>query len=142
MSIHNHRILLEGKPFDLSVNPVVTSSKVDGYGVGSKRIWYVSIDGGKNVSETIEILTALNEANMTMEYKVTNAPDTPFEGLVNKISVSQLQTGENKQVDSNKCSVEFIGTIKVDSEITQKDIEKILQETYDGILNGLKKLHD
>lgn len=142
MSIHNHRILLEGKPFDLSVNPVVTSSKVDGYGVGSKRIWYVSIDGGKNVSETIEILTALNEVNMTMEYKVTNAPDTPFEGLVNKISVSQLQTGENKQVDSNKCSVEFIGTIKVDSEITQKDIEKILQETYDGILNGLKKLHD
>ena len=69
---------------------MVTSSKVDWYGGGSKRICYVSIDGGKNTSETIEILTALNEANMTMEYKVTSAPGTPLEGLENKISVSQL----------------------------------------------------
>lgn len=79
------------------------------------------------MSETIEILIALNEANMTMEYKVTSAPGTPFEGLENKISVSQLQTGEDNQVDINKCSVEFIGTIKSRSEITQKDIETILQ---------------
>jgi hypothetical protein len=79
------------------------------------------------VSETIEILIALNEAYMTMEYKVTSAPGTPFEGLENKISVSQLQTGEDNQVDINKCFVEFIGTIKSRSEITQKDIETILQ---------------
>lgn len=72
-------------------NPLVTSSKLNGYGVGSKRICYVSIDGGKNISETIEILTALNEENMTMEYKVTDAPNTPFEGLVNRIAVIQLQ---------------------------------------------------
>jgi hypothetical protein len=60
-------------------NPLVTSSKLDGYGVGSKRICYVSIDGGKNVSKTIEIHTTLNEESMTMEYKITNASNTPLE---------------------------------------------------------------
>ncbi len=75
-------------------NPLVTSSKLDGYGVGSKRICYVSIDGGKNVSKTIEILTALNEESRTLEYKVTNAPNTPFEEFVNRITVDELQTRE------------------------------------------------
>jgi photosystem II stability/assembly factor-like uncharacterized protein len=60
-------------------NSLVTSSKVDGYGVGSKCTCYVSIDGGKNLLETTEILTALNEATRTMEYEVTNASNTHFE---------------------------------------------------------------
>jgi hypothetical protein len=61
---------------------------------------------------------------------------------VNTITVSQLRTGEDEKADSYKCSVEFIGKIKVRREIMQKEIEKILQETYDGILYGLKKLHE
>lgn len=59
-------------------NPLVTSSRVDGHGVRSKRICYVTLDGGKTVSETTEILTLLNENDRTMEYKVTSASDTPL----------------------------------------------------------------
>ncbi len=47
-------------------NPLVTSSKVDGYGIGAKHTCYVSVDGGKIVSETIEILTSLNDHDRTM----------------------------------------------------------------------------
>ena len=123
-------------------NPLVTSSKLDGYCVGSKRVCYVSIDGGKNVSKTIEILAALNEESRTMEYKVTNAPNTPFEGLINRITVNELQTRENMMLDHYKCSVEVLGKIKVNPEMAKENVEKIIQETYDWILHGLKDLHE
>jgi len=42
-------------------NPLVTSSKVDGHGEGSKRTCYVSMDGGKTISETLETLTFLEQ---------------------------------------------------------------------------------
>lgn len=51
-------------------NPLVTSSTVDGYGVGSKRVCYVTLDGGKTVIETTEVLISLNEEDRTMEYQV------------------------------------------------------------------------
>ena len=51
-------------------NPLVISSKLDGFGVETKRICYVSIDEGKTASETVEILTMLDENSGTMQYKV------------------------------------------------------------------------
>ena len=51
-------------------NPLVISSKIDGSGIGSKRTCYVSVDGGKTVLETIEILTSLNDGDRIMTYKV------------------------------------------------------------------------
>ena len=33
--------------------------------------------------------TALNEESRTMEHKVTNAPNTPFEELINRITVNE-----------------------------------------------------
>jgi Polyketide cyclase / dehydrase and lipid transport len=47
-------------------NPMVTLSRMDGYGAGAKRTCYVSVDGGKTVSETIVILTSLNDHDRTM----------------------------------------------------------------------------
>ena len=51
-------------------NPLVISSKLDGFGVGTKPICYVSIDEGKTASETVEKLTMLDENSRTMQYKV------------------------------------------------------------------------
>jgi hypothetical protein len=53
-----------------SLLPLVTSSKLDGFAVGTKRICYVSIDEVKTASETVEILTMLDENSGTMQYKV------------------------------------------------------------------------
>jgi hypothetical protein len=117
-------------------NPLVTSSRVDGYGVGSKRFCYVTLDGGKTVSETTEIITSLNEHDRTMEYMVTSASNTPFEGLVNKITVSPLQGADAR------CVVEFTGYFEVKDEKTKTGKEETLQDTYLGILNGLKKIHE
>jgi Polyketide cyclase / dehydrase and lipid transport len=116
-------------------NPFVTSSRVDGHGVGSKRVCYVTLDGGKTLSETVEILTSLNEHDRTMEYKVTSASKTPFEGLVNKIRVSPLQGAKDR------CVVEFTGYFEARDEKSKTEMEKTLQDTYAGILNGLKKMH-
>ncbi|HEX7178743.1 MAG TPA: hypothetical protein VF220_03385 [Nitrososphaeraceae archaeon] len=51
-------------------NPLVISSKLDGFGVETKRICCVSIDEGKTALETVEILTMLGENSRTMQYKV------------------------------------------------------------------------
>jgi Polyketide cyclase / dehydrase and lipid transport len=117
-------------------NPLVASSRVDGDGVGSKRICYVTLDGGKTVSETVEILTSLNEHDRTMEYKVTSASNTPFEGLVNKITVSPVQGNDDR------CIVEFTGHLEIKDEKIKTEMEETLQNTYAAILNGLKKMHE
>lgn len=117
-------------------NPMVTSSKVEGYGVGSKRVCYVTMDGGKTVLKTIEILNSLNEEDRTMEYRVIYARNTPFVGLVNKVRVKS-ETPSNR-----KCFVEFTGSLEVKDEKSKTEIEQILQDTYTGILVGLKKMHE
>jgi hypothetical protein len=58
------------------------------------------------------------------------------------MTMTQLQTRENTMMDHCKRSVEFLGKIKVNPEMAKEDVEKILQETYDGILHGLKDLHE
>ena len=93
------------------------------------------MDGGKTESETIEVLTSLNEKDRTMSYKVLSAPDTPFEGLVNNVGVSQ---GEG----ADRCIVEFTGSFEVEDDKSKAEMNEILQNAYGGILNGLKKMHE
>jgi hypothetical protein len=54
---------------------------------------------------------------------------------VNNISVRQ---GEG----ADKCIVEITGGFKVEDEKSKAEMNKILQNTYGGILNGLKKMHE
>jgi hypothetical protein len=61
---------------------------------------------------------------------------SPFEGLVNKITVSPLQ-GVN-----DRCVVEFTGYFEVKDEKSKTGMEETLRDTYVGILNGLKKMHE
>ena len=85
-------------------NPLVTSSVLGGsttVSVGCKRICYVSLDSGKNVLRTEEILDSLDDTNRIMTYTVISAPETPFEGLVNKVEVTSSS--------DNMCEVTFTG---------------------------------
>lgn len=60
-----------------SFNPLVTSSELEGAeSVGCKRVCYVSLDSGKNVLRTEEVLNSLDDQNRTMSYTVTSAPGT------------------------------------------------------------------
>ncbi|MGB8172774.1 MAG: SRPBCC family protein [Nitrososphaeraceae archaeon] len=61
-----------------SFNPLVTSSELEGavVSVGCKRVCYVSLDSGKNVLRTEEVLNPLDDQNRTMSYTVTSAPGT------------------------------------------------------------------
>ena len=117
-------------------NPLVTSSVLGGsttVSVGCKRICYVSLDSGKNVLRTEEILNSLDDTNRTMTYTVINAPETPFEGLVNKIEVTSSS--------DNMCEVTFTGTMAGKDDLDMETKKKILDETYHKILNGLKNVH-
>ena len=60
-----------------SFNPLVTS-ELEGaaVSVGCKRVCYVSLDSGKNVLRTEEVLNSLDDQNRTMSYTVTSAPGT------------------------------------------------------------------
>jgi hypothetical protein len=55
---------------------------------------------------------------------------------VNKITVSPLQGADDR------CVVEFTGYFEVKDEKTKTGKEETLQDTYLGILNGLKKMHE
>jgi len=115
---------------------LVTSSELEGdaVSVGCKRIFYVSLDSGKNVLRPEEVLNSLDDHNRTMSYTVTSAPGTPFEGLVNVITITPLP--------EENCEVRFTGTMTGKDELNIETKKKILYETYRKILNGLKHLHD
>ena len=100
--------------------------------VGCKRVCYVTVNGGKTESETVEVLTSLSEDDRTMAYRILIAPNTPFEGLLNEVGVRQSE-------GADRCIVEFTGSFEVENE---KSKAEILQNTYGGILNGLKKMHE
>ena len=119
-----------------SFNPLVTSSELEGavVSVGCKRVCYVSLDSGKNVLRTEEVLNSLDNQNRTMSYTVTSAPGTPFEGLVNAIIITSLP--------EENCEVRFTGTMTGKDELEIETKKKILYETYRKILNRLKHLHD
>ena len=120
---------------DHQFNPLVISSSLEGEGgvlVGCKRVCYVTVNGGKTESETVEVLTSLSEDDRTMAYRILIAPNTPFEGLLNEVGVRQSE-------GADRCIVEFTGSFEVENE---KSKAEILQNTYGGILNGLKKMHE
>ena len=117
-------------------NPLVTSSTLEGsttVSVGCIRICYVSLDSGRNVLRTEEILNSLDDENRTMIYTVNSAPGTPFEGLINKIEVIPLPNNESE--------VTFTGTMTGKDDLDIEAKKKILDETYHKILVGLKNLH-
>jgi hypothetical protein len=119
-------------------NPLVTSSVLEGsttiVAVGSKRICHVSLYSGKNILRTEEVVNSLDDTNRTMTYTVISAPETPFEGLVNKIEVSSSS--------DNICEVTFTGTMGGKDDLDMESKKRILDETYHKILNGLKNLHE
>lgn len=71
------------------------------------------MDGGKTESKTVEVLTSLNEDDRTMAYRVLSAPNTPFEGLVNNVSVRQDE-------GADRCIVEFTGSFEVEDEKSKR----------------------
>ena len=72
------------------LNPLVTSSELEGDAVsaGCERVCYVSLDSGKNVLRTEEVLNSLDDQNRTELYGYPSAPGTPFEELVNIITIT------------------------------------------------------
>ena len=70
-----------------------------------------------------------------MAYRVLSAPNTPFEGLVNNVSVRQSESAD-------RCTVEFTGSFEAENENSKAEMNKVLQDAYGGILNGLKKMYE
>ena len=73
-----------------SFNPLVTSSELEGavVSVSCKRVCYISLDSGKNILRTEEVLNSLDDQNRTELYGYPSAPGTPFEELVNIITIT------------------------------------------------------
>ena len=69
-----------------------------------------------------------------MTYTVVSAPGTPFEDLINQIGVVSLS--------NNKTEVTLTGTMTEKDDLNMDTKKKILGDTYYGIINGLKNLHE
>ena len=72
-------------------NPSVTSSTVDGHGIGSKRVCYVTLDGDKTVIGTIKTLISLNEVfvvrtSYRYQKSTTSEWANKYHSLVNQLA--------------------------------------------------------
>ena len=110
-----------------SWNPMVTSSKISGTDEGSERVCQVQF--GDQQGEIVENLDSVDEESKTIKVSVTKAPP-PFGGQQITIGV--------KSLDENKTELQISTEIADDN----KQAEKGLQDVFQMMAEGLKKLHE
>ena len=110
-----------------SWNPLVNSSKISGTEEGSERVCQVQF--GDQQGELIENLDSVDEENKTIKISVTKAPP-PFGG--------QQITFQVKSLNENKAEL-LISTEVADGN---KEAAKGLQDVFQMMAEGLKKLHE
>ena len=110
-----------------SWNPLVNSSKISGTYEGSERVCQVQF--GDQQGELIENLDSVDEENKTIKISVTKAPP-PFGG--------QQITFQVKSLNENKAEL-LIYTEVADGN---KEAAKGLQDVFQMMTEGLKKLHE
>lgn len=110
-----------------SWNPLVNSSKISGTYEGSERVCQVQF--GDQQGELIENLDSVDEENKTIKISVTKAPP-PFGG--------QQITFQVKSLNENKAEL-LISTEVADGN---KEAAKGLQDVFQMMAEGLKKLHE
>ena len=110
-----------------SWNPLVNSSKISGTDEGSERVCQVQF--GDQQGELVENLDSVDEENKTIKISVTKAPP-PFGG--------QQITFQVKSLNENKAEL-LISTEVADGN---KEAAKGLQDVFQMMAEGLKKLHE
>ena len=105
--------------------PIVTKSKVEGSGQGSKRICEVSI--GNQVFQTQETLQVLDEVNRSLVVYLDNGP-IQLRGMIFKFSV--------KEIDENNSQFTISTTLE------NPDAASMAENLFEMICQGLKKFHE
>ena len=110
-----------------SWNPLVNSSKISGTEEGSERVCQVQF--GDQQGELVENLDSVDEENKKIKISVTKAPP-PFGGVQATFQVKSL--GENK------------AELLISTEVADgnKEAAKGLQDVFQMMAEGLKKLHE
>lgn len=107
--------------------PMVTSSTITGTDEGSERVCKVQF--GDQQAELVEKLDSVDEKNKTIKVSITNGPP-PFGGQQNTFQVKSLSENQAELV------------ISTEVEDSNKEAAKGMQDVFQMISEGLKKLHE
>ena len=108
-------------------NPMVSSSTITGTDEGSERVCQIQF--GDQQGELVENLDLVDEQNKTIKVSVTTAPP-PFGG--------QQITFQVKSLSENKAELLIFTEVANDNKQATKGLEDVFQV----MANGLKKLHE
>ncbi len=110
-----------------SFNPLVTSSTITGTDEGSERVCQIQF--GDQHAELVENLDLVDEENKIFKFTITKGPP-PFGG--------QQITFQVKSLDENKAEL----AISTEVEDSNKQAAKGLEDVFQMMAEGLKKLHE
>ena len=105
--------------------PIVTKSKVEGSGQGSKRICEVSM--GNQVFQTQETLQVLDEVNRSLIVYLDNGP-IQLRGMIFKFSVKDLDESHSQ--------------FTISTTLENPDAASMAENLFEMICQGLKKFHE
>ena len=108
--------------------PLVSSSVVQGSGVGAERT--CSINFGQGKTSKVEKLENIDEETHTIRFTVIDARP-PLRGMENTITVNKI--------DGNKSEV-FLGEFDPAGK-PEEETKKMIEGIYSIALDGLRKLH-
>lgn len=110
---------------------MITSSTVQGTGLGTKRTCIVANEKGKEMGKIEEGIVSFDESAKTYSYTITISP-FPVENYVGTVMVTDLSNDTSELEWSSKCEAKGM---------PEEEVHKMLQGVYSSILSELKKMY-
>ena len=111
--------------------PMITSSKVEGSGLGAKRTCVVANEKGEEMGKIEEDIVAFNDEAKMYRYAITSSP-FPVENYIGTVKVIEK--------NDNECELEW--SCKCDAKgMKDEEVQNMLRGVYSSIIDGVKKLH-
>jgi len=111
--------------------PMITSSSVEGSGLGAKRTCVVANEKGEEMGKIEEEIVDFDNETKKYSYSIISSP-FPVENYVGTVNVTST--------NDNECELEWFS--KCDAkEMPEEDVRNMLQGVYSSIISEVKKLH-
>lgn len=111
--------------------PMITSSKIQGSGLGAKRTCVVANEKGEEMEKIEEEIVDFDNDAKMYSYTITSSP-FPVENYVGTVKVRDRNDNECELEWSSKCEAK---------DMQEEDVHNMLQGVYSSILDGIKKLY-
>ena len=111
--------------------PMITSSTVQGSGLGAKRTCVVANEKGEEMGKIEEDIVGFDDDARMYSYTITSSP-FPVEDYIGTVKVTDLGNDSCELEWSSKCEAK---------DMPEEEVHKMLQGVYSSILSEVKKIH-